>query len=672
MQSRFISHLIRIPSVVSVALAIFLTIVTPFKAQNSEPHDMDPSVRPGDDFYRYANGRWLTRTHVPDGAASFDMRTILRKKTNERISEIIAAAAGAHARRGSNQQKVGDYYASVLDRHSIEAKGLQPFEEELAAVDAIVDTKTLSAYLGSTLNTEADGLIGNADHVFGLWVAQSFHDSRRNVPHLWQGGLGMDDRDSYLKDSPAASMERAKYQQRIANVLVRIGASDAERRAADVLALEVEIARSHAPDADASDPFKQDHPWQLKDFPIKAPGMDWEAYFKAAGIGDQPHVIVWQPSAAVGIAALVRSEPIDRWKDYLRFHRVQQYSSVLPAAFSGGGDLNLKQVALTATSAALGQAVGQLYMQQYFPAAAKAKVQAMVDGLIAAYSQRIQSVTWMSPATKKTALAKLRTLRLGAGYPEKWIDYSSLDIIHGDAVGNMRRAEKAQRERNLAQLKQAADPGEWRIDPQIFGAIIVFTPNSEFFGAGLLQPPFFDPDGDTASNYGSAGAGMAHEITHILDELGNVYDEEGRLTHWWSDQDRAAYQAAAGKLASQLSAACPFPDACVNGKQVLGESSADLAGLEVAHDAYVRSVKGRPDTVIGGLTGEQRFFIAFAQRWKMVQTDAALRDQLAKDTHAPAEYRSDLVRNVDAWYAAFGVVPGDKLYLAPDQRVHVW
>jgi predicted metalloendopeptidase len=247
-----------------------------------------------------------------------------------------------------------------------------------------------------------------------------------------------------------------------------------------------------------------------------------------------------------------------------------------------------------------------------------------------------------------------------------------LKVVHGDAFGNMQRAVQFQRQRNLEQLARPADPGEWRIEAESFGAIILFSPNAEFFSAGLLQAPFFDPDADAASNYGSAGAGMAHEITHILDELGNIYDEQGRLTHWWSDADLAAYHVTAAKLASQMEKNCPFADACVNGKQVLGESSADLAGLLVAHDAYVLSLHGNRDALVNGLTGEQRFFLAFAQRWRTIQTEKALREQIAGDTHAPGEYRSDLVRNVDAWYDAFGVAAGDNLYLAPEERVRVW
>jgi predicted metalloendopeptidase len=328
--------------------------------------------------------------------------------------------------------------------------------------------------------------------------------------------------------------------------------------------------------------------------------------------------------------------------------------------------------AVAATNAALGQAVGQLYTRRYFSSDAKAKAQAMVADLITAYRARISHLSWMSPPTKKKALAKLAAFRIGIGYPDTWIDYSTLGIVRGDAFGNMWRAEAFNRSRNLSQLRQPADPDEWRIDPQMVAAVILFSPNTETFSAGLLQPPYFDSGGDAASNYGSAGAGIAHEITHSFDELGNIYDDQGRLRRWWTAEDLARYGAATARLAAQLDGYCPLSELCVNGQQVLTESIADLAGLQVAHDAYVISLKGKVDAMIGGLTGEQRFFLAFAQRWRRTQTEAALRRQLATDNHLPAQYRSDTVRNVDAWYKAYEIAPGDKLSLKPDARISIW
>lgn len=646
--------------------------------------DMDRDVRPGDDFYRYANGNWL-RTATTAGQPGSDTRAILVKKTNQRVRDLIQAADSSQSVRGSIAQKVGDYYASFIDEDRIEAKGLTPLADKLAMISAITNKTLLSAYLGTTLNSEVDGLTDNADHIFGVWVNQGFADSEHYVFHLLQGGLGMPDRDDYIDPSPKMAELRAQYKVHIAAILKLSGVADPEIKAERILGLEIRMARVHAPDSDAADVFKQNNPWKRSDFNAKAPGMDWDAYFKSAGVADQPEFIVWQPSAVTGTSALVGSENIDLWKDYLKFHLTEHYASVLPKAvaaehFAFYGRLlsgtqqmpDRSDDAIRATNAALGQAVGQLYTQRYFPPEAKAKAQAMVGDLITAYRARISNLTWMSQPTKEKALAKLAALRIGVGYPDKWIDYSTLEVVRGDAFGNMRRAEAFNRSRNLAKLKQPADPDEWRIDPQIVGAVILFSPNTETFSAGILQPPYFDSQGDTASNYGSAGAGIAHEISHSFDELGNIYDAQGRIGNWWTAEDLANYRAAAAKMVAQFDSYCPLSDLCVNGKQVLGESIADLAGLLTAHDAYLLSLKGKADVVIGGLTGEQRFFLAFAQRWRKTQDEAALRRQIKTDSHAPGEYRSDTVRNVEAWYKAFGIVPGDKLYLKPEDRARIW
>jgi putative endopeptidase len=672
--------------ITTLAFAVSLGTIAP-RAHNTttEGTAIDPTVKPGDDFYRYANGNWLRSATAADHPDP-DNRTILVKRTNQRVRDLIQEAANSPPlTRGSIPQKVGDYYATFLDEAAIEAKGLSPLAPELAAISGITNKTSLSAYLGSTLNTEVDGLTENADHIFGVWVNQSFTDSQHYVFHLFQGGLGMPDRDAYLDPSPKMAELRAQYKSHIAAILKLASITDADTKAARILSFEIRMAQSHAPDSDALDVFKQNNPWKHADFNAKAPGLDWDAYFKLAGVANQPEFIVWQPSALTGTSAMVATEDLDLWKDYLKFHLIDHYASVLPKAvaaehfdfygkiLSGAPQMpDRSDDAIKATNAALGQAIGQLYTQHYFPRQAKAKAQAMVADIITAYRTRISNLSWMSPRTKEKALAKLAALTISVGYPDKWIDYSTFDVVRGDAFGNMQRAEAFNRSRNLAKLKQPADPDEWRIDPQIVGAIIMFSPNTETFSAGILQPPYFDPQGDTASNYGSAGAGMAHEISHSFDELGNIYDDQGRLGNWWTADDLANYRASAAKLVAQFDTYCPFSDLCVNGKQVLGENIADLAGLLTAHDAYLLSLKGKNDVVINGLTGEQRFFLAFAQRWRKLQDEPALRHQIKSDTHAPGEYRSDTVRNVDAWYKAHGIAPTDKLYLKPEDRVRIW
>jgi predicted metalloendopeptidase len=622
---------------------------------------------------------------MPNGQSSYDNRALMAERTNQQVRDLIQNAAFAHAAQSSVVQKVGDYYASFLDQDSIEAKGLSPLADEMARIAAITDNTSLSAYLGTTLNSEVEGLTANADHVFGIWINQGFEDSDHNLPHIWQGGLGMPDRDDYLDPSPKMAELRNHYQAHIQAVLKLTGDADSENEAAQILSLEIRIAQAFAPDSDAADVFKQNNPWKRADFDAKAPGIDWGAYFQSAGLAEQRDLIVWQPSAVIGISALVRSESIDVWKEYLRVHLVEHYASVLPKAiaaehfaFFGTILLGAQQLpdrskeAIAATNGALGQAVGQLYTQRYFPAEAKARAQAMVKDLITAYRGRISNLTWMSPQTRQKALAKLAALQVIVGYPDVWIDYSSLDVARGDAFGNMRRAEAFNRSRNLSRLKQPVDPIEWPINSQVPGAVIMFSPNAEFFSAAILQPPYFDSEGDAASNYGSAGAGMAHEITHSFDELGNIYDAQGRLGNWWTPEDRARYREAAERLVEQFNHYCPFLDLCVNGKQVVSENIADLAGLLVAHDAYVLSLKGKDDIIIDGVNGEQRFLLAFARRWRKLQTETALRQQVKTDTHSPGKYRSDTVRNVESWYQIYKVAPGDKLYLKPEDRVRIW
>jgi putative endopeptidase len=667
-----------------VALAIAV-LSQQSSSQVARSADIDHSVKPGQDFYRFANGNWLKTAASPAGQSSLDIRTMLNARNAERVRDLIHASATNSSANGSIEQKVGDYYTTFMDQAAIDSKGLAPLTAATNQISAINDKSSLSAYLGTTLGSEIDGLTANSDHIFGIWINQGFDDASHNLPHIWQGGLGLPSRDDYLDPSPQKSELRSQYQAHIARVLKLASVANAEREAVAVLTLEIGIARAFAPDSDAADTFKQNNPWKRSDFTLKAPGMDWAAYFQSAGLSAQENFIVWQPSAVIGVSTLVQSEDIEHWKNYLRLHLFDHYASVLPAdvrdehfAFyntimsASAAKPDRESDAIAATNGALGQAVGPIYTRRYFPPEAKAKAQTMVRDLLAAYRGRMQNLAWMSPETKQKALAKLAALQVIVGYPDEWITYSSLEIVRGDALGNMRRAEAFNHSRDISRLRQPVNPIDWPINPQQPGAVIMFSPNAEFFTAGILQPPYFDPGGDAASNYGSAGAAMAHEISHSFDELGNIYDAQGRLGDWWTADDRAKYHEAASKLAAQFDAYCPFADLCVKGKQVLTENIADLTGLEVAHDAYILSLQGNPDSVIDGLSGEQRFFLAFAQRWRKIQSEAALRHQIQTDTHSPGEYRSDTVRNVDAWYGAFKITSSDKLYLKPADRIRIW
>ena len=649
---------------------------------------IDSSVKPGDNFYKYANGAWIQTAQIPADRSSFGPDELLTEKTSAQVKGLIQDAAASKPVPGSDAQKVGDYYASYMDENDIETKGLSPLAGDLANITAINDKASLSAYLGTTLRADVDALNSTnfyTDHLFGVWITQGFEDPDHNFPYLLQGGLGMPDRDYYLSTSPHMVDLRAKYQAHIANVLKLAGVADAETKAAAILALETKMAQVHSTRVDSEDVHKANNPWSKAEFVTKAPGLDWEVYFKAAGLGDQGKYIVWQPGAVTGLSALVASEPVAVWKDWATFHAVDHYAGVLPKAFvaerfafygtalSGTPQIQDRwKRAIGATNSALGEVVGKLYTDAYFPPESKAKITAMVDDLLTAYHARIESLTWMSPDTKTKALAKLGTLKVGVGYPDKWIDYSSLDVVRGDTYGNVRRAELFNYQRNLAKLRQTPDRGEWAMVPQIVNAVNLPLANALNFPAGILQPPYFDPEADAAYNFGSIGATIGHEISHSFDDQGSQFDAQGRLANWWTPADLVHFEGAGAKLAAQYDAYCPFTDLCINGKQVLSENIADVAGLSAAHDAYILSLNGKPDKVVGGLTGDQRFFLAFAQSWRETEREAALRQQIQTDGHAPAEYRGDTVRNLDAWYSAFTVTPGQKLYLAPADRVQVW
>jgi predicted metalloendopeptidase len=649
---------------------------------------MDRAVTPGDDFYAYANGTWLKTHPIPADRASYSPAAMLIEKTREQVRGLIQDAAKANPPHGSDAQKVGDYYASYLDEAAIEKKALAPLKPGMAKVAAIKDKPSLSSYLGSTLRADVDALNSTnfyTDHVFGVWISQAFEDPAHNVPYVLQGGLGMPDREYYLEQSPSMAKIRDAYRKHIANVLTLAGVADAARKADAIFALETKIAKTHSTREESEDVHKANNPWKRADFAAKAPGLDWNAYFAAANLSGQNDYIVWHPGAVKGIAALVASEPLAVWKDYLTFHLADHYAGVLPKAFvaenfafygtalSGVPKQRERwKRAIDATNAVLGEAVGKLYAAKYFPPSSKARIQAMVKDLIAAFHARIEKLSWMSPATKKKAIAKLDTLYVGVGYPETWRDYSSFEVVRGDAFGNAERAEMYEYKRNLAKLHAAVDRKEWSMVPQEVNAVNHPLGNALNFPAAILQAPFFDPAADDAVNFGSIGATIGHEISHSFDDAGSQFDAQGRLLNWWTKDDLKHFQAASAALARQFDQYKPFPDLHVKGKQTLSENIADVAGLAASHDAYMLSLHGKPAPVIGGMTGDQRFFLAYTQSWCNKTRDAALRQQIMTDGHAPAMYRGVTVRNLDAWYPAFAVKPGEKLYLAPKDRVQVW
>jgi putative endopeptidase len=649
---------------------------------------IDRSVVPGNDFFRYANGSWLAATQIPADRSSYGTGAMLVELTTKRTVELLRQAADSKAPAGSETRKIGDYYTSFMGEAEIEKRGLQPLQPALKEIASIGDRHRLAEVLGKTLRADVDVLNNTQFHtsnLFGLWVAQDLDTPSRYSPFLLQGGLGMPDRDYYLKSSPDMAENRAKYQKHIAAVLKLAQVPDAEAKAARIFDLEHRMAEVHWSRALSEEVLKGNNHWARADFQRRAPGLDWEAYFAAAGLAHQPTFVVWQPSALIGLAALTASQPLETWKDYLTFRRIEHASRYLPKAFvdeefafygtvlSGTPELQPRwKRAVEDTDRALGEAVGKIYVQRYFPPPDKARAEAMVRNLLTAFGHRIDKLDWMAPQTKAKAKAKLAALKIGVGYPDRWRDYSGLVIVRGDALGNAERAELFEYHRNLAKLKQPVDRSEWAMTPQTVNAVNLPAMNAINFPAAILQPPNFDPNREAVMDYGAIGAVIGHEISHSFDDQGALFDDSGRLRNWWTPEDFAHFQAAAARLVTQFDGYHPFADLAVNGKQTLSENIADVAGLAAAYDASQLALEGKQAEPVSGFNGDQLFFLSFGQTWRTKVREPALRRQVVTDGHAPAEYRADTVRNLDAWYGAFNVQPGQKLYLAPQERVRIW
>jgi putative endopeptidase len=647
---------------------------------------MDTSVAPGDDFNAYTNGGWIKSTPIPADKSSYGIDAILADLTRKRTLSLIEDAGKSGSASG-DVRKVGDFYASYMDEASIESKGIAPLKPQLDAFAAIADRTALARTLGSQLRADVDALNNTnfeTNNLFGVWVTQGLEDPSRSYPYLLQGGLGMPDRDYYLSASPHMADLRKQYVAHCEAMFKLAGFTDAAARAARVFALETAIAKVHATRVESED-VRSAVSWNTADLPAKAPGLDWRVLMEAAGLSDAPMIIVWQPKAMTGLSALAAKEPLDAWKDWLALHAIERSAAYLPKAFvdeqfafyrralSGTPEQRPRwQRGIDATNLALGDAVGRMYVQKYFPAATRAKAQAMVKDLVQAFARRIDALSWMSPETKRKARQKLDTLRVGVGYPDQWRDYSGLEIVKGDPLGNAERAELFEYRYQLGKLHKPVDRSEWWMTPQTVNAVNLPLQNALNFPAAMLQPPYFDGDADAAHNYGAMGAVIGHEISHSFDDQGSQFDAEGRLANWWTKADFDHFQAAGQALVAQFDAYRPFPDLAVNGQQALSENIADVAGLLAAYDAYRLSLNGKPDAVKEGFNGDQRFFISFGQSWRSKLRDAELRKQITTDSHAPEQYRADTVRNLDPWYAAFSVQPAQKLYLSPEKRVHMW
>ncbi len=668
-------------------------------AATSEPGidlaGIDRAVPPGDDFFAYANGTWLATTEIPADRAAWGSFAVLAEEANRRTRELIQEAAAAASATDADARKVGDYYLAFMDQAAIEAQGKRPIEPELAAIATLADKAALARFLGAQLRADVDPLNMtnfHTDRLFGLWVSPDIDNPAKNAAYLLQGGLGMPDRDNYTATDETSRALQARYRAHIARMLELAGLSgpgESAARADRIYALEAKIAATHATRTESMEVQRANNRWPLAEFPARAPGLDWPAFFDAAGLGARgakvSALMVWHPGAVTGIAALAASEPLAAWQDYLAFRTVDRAAPLLSQAFvdqqfafygtalSGATQLRDRwKRAVDATSGALGEAVGKIYAAKYFPPEAKAEAQKMVQNIVIAFGKRVDNLAWMSPATRAKAKAKLDTLYVGIGYPDRWRDYSGLAVARDDAFGNAARSELFDYTSALAELAQPVDKTQWRMMPQTVNAVNLPLQNAMNFPAAILQPPFFDPRTDPAQNYGGIGVVIGHEISHSFDDQGAQFDASGRLANWWSDEDMKHFQAAAQRLTAQYDAYEPLPGSRVNGKLTLSENIADVAGIAAAYDGYRAVYGGKEGPSAQGLTGDQRFFLSFGQIWRSKIRPEALRSSLLTNGHAPGEFRADTVRNVDAWYAAFQVPPATRLYLAPEARVRVW
>ena len=649
---------------------------------------MDRDIRPGDDFYLFCNGDWAKSAEIPADRTSISGFSQLGERSSKQVASLITEATHANAPAGTDNRRIADLYASYLNEAAIEAEGVKPLALRLGQIAAIHDPQALAAALGGTLRSDVDALNAGQFHtanLFGLWVAPGFHDPHHYAPYLFQGGLTLPSRDYYLDGSAHMAEVRQQFATHAATMFRLAGFDNPEQRAARVIALETAIAKIQISLADSENIRKADTQWSAADFIPKAPGLDWNAYFTAASLGTVGSLYVWQPTAVTAEAALVASTPLDTWRDFLRLHLIEAYAPMLPHSFadesfhffgtvlSGAPQQRPRpRRALDTVNVTLGEAVGKLYAERFFPASSKAQAQTLVANLLIVYRQRLEALTWMAPSTKAEALAKLKTLRVSVGYPDHFRTYNGLEIRPDDLAGNLERARVFEYHYNLGRIGQPTDPDEWSMTPQTVNAVEMPLNNALNFPAAILQPPFFDPAAPAAANYGAIGTVIGHEISHTFDSEGSDFDSEGRVRDWWTPADREHFERSTAALAAQFDTYQVLPGLHVNGRQTLGEDIADLAGLNAALDAYHLALHGQTAATVDGFTGDQQFFIAFGQNWQGKAREASQRRQILTDGHAPGPVRAETVRNLDAWYADFAVKPGETLYLAPDARVKIF
>ncbi|HEV2146179.1 MAG TPA: M13 family metallopeptidase [Longimicrobiaceae bacterium] len=640
----------------------------------------DRSVRPQDDFFRFANGGWLKNTEIPADRGSFGSFTILREQSDSAVRALVERAAATPDRApGSDLQKVGDLYLSYMDTVRIEALGIAPVQPQLRRIAALSDRGQLPE-LFAQLQREG------VQTPFGFGVRQDPKNATRYIASVGQGGLGLPDRDYYLKSDASLQQTLAAYE-RYAETLFRLaGEPDPARAAKAVVALESRLAAKHWDRARSRDREATYNLKTVAELDRLTPGFSWTRFLDAAGAASTPGVVVSQPDYLQALDTVLAQTPLPALRQYLTFKVLDAAAPVLPSRFAKarfdfrGRVLSGQEAerprwtsAVATVNGTLGEVAGRLYVEKHFTPAQKTRMQELVDNLVAAYREGIDQLEWMSPETKAEAQAKLARFNVKIGYPDEWRDYSALEIRPDDVAGNLRRASEWRFAEMVDRLGKPIDRGAWAMTPQTVNAYYSSTMNEIVFPAAILQPPFFNPDADDAVNYGAIGAVIGHEISHGFDDQGSRSDGEGNLRNWFTEADLNEFKRRGDVLVGQYSGYEPIPGTPINGRLTLGENIGDLSGVAMAYKAYRRSLNGREAPVIAGFTGDQRFFLGFAQIWRTKEREATLRRLLLSDSHSPGEFRTNVpLKNIPEFYTAFGVKEGDGMYLPPQQRVKVW
>ncbi len=638
----------------------------------------DVSVKPGDDFFRYANGTWAATTEIPADRTRWGTFDILREKSDNDVRTIIEEVALAGGAPGTNQQKIADFYNAFLNQDAIDARGLEPIQPELERIAALRTHEEVLRLIA------APDVAVNAP--IAMYVGLDERNPNRYIVNVTHAGLGLPEREFYRRADGEFPRIREQYLAHIERILTLAGQTGAAAKARTVMALESAIAERHWVRADRRD---RDRTYNLKnraELRALAPRFPWDAGLEAAGLGGIEEVVVAELSAMGPLAELFMATPVSTWKNYLVFHLITNNSPVLPrniddATFDFfGRALNGQpqqrerwKRGVQAVNGALGEAIGQIYVQRHFPPDAKAQMSELVENLRRAYGERIDQLSWMSAETKVAAREKLATFRPKIGYPDRWRDYGALQVSGDDAFGNAKRQALFDWNEGLERLSEPTDKDEWFMTPQTVNAYYNPVFNEIVFPAAILQPPFFDPNADPAVNYGGIGGVIGHEMGHGFDDQGAKSDAQGVLRDWWNAEDVRRFEEVTGRLAAQYEQFEPLPGLKLNGRLTLGENIGDNGGLQVSYHAYTISRNGAEAPVLDGVTGDQRFFLGWAQIWRSLMRDEAMRIQVINGPHSPGMYRANgAVRNMDAWYAAFGVTEGDALYLPPGERVTIW